>query len=263
MHIKKIHMSKYKRFFDLTIDLGENPRRIVALVGPNGCGKSSVFDAMLYAMKALAPIGNTNSHQDVQYHSLEGKPLYDYQNIQIEIDQGDFLTVYRSKRAQGLEKTIFSFRSSFRYNSGLHISNVQAVDEIQLNNYGASTASDIDQRIEQNYRRLNAKFCHYRDENDLRPSEAKDAIVKYLNDAIKNCLDLEITSMGNIESNEGTLYFKKSDSDIVFDYNVLSAGEKETIDLLLDLYLRKDIYKDSIYIIDEPELHLNTSIQSV
>ena len=48
MHIKKIHMSKYKRFFDLTIDLGENPRRIVALVGPNGCGKSSVFDAMLY-----------------------------------------------------------------------------------------------------------------------------------------------------------------------------------------------------------------------
>lgn len=261
MHIKKIHMSKYKRFFDLTIDLGENPRRIVALVGPNGCGKSSVFDAMLYVMKALAPIGNTNSHQDVQYHSLEGKPLYDYQNIQIEIDQGDFLTVYRSKRAQGLEKTIFSFRSSFRYNSGLHISNVQAVDEIQLNNYGASTASDIDQRIEQNYRRLNAKFCHYRDENDLRPSEAKDAIVKYLNDAIKNCLDLEITSMGNIESNEGTLYFKKSDSDIVFDYSVLSAGEKETIDLLLDLYLRKDIYKDSIYIIDEPELHLNTSIQ--
>lgn len=102
-------MSKYKRFFDLTIDLGENPRRIVALVGPNGCGKSSVFDAMLYVMKALAPIGNTNSHQDVQYHSLEGKPLYDYQNIQIEIDQGDFLTVYRSKRAQGLEKTIFHF----------------------------------------------------------------------------------------------------------------------------------------------------------
>lgn len=53
MHIKKIHMSKYKRFFDLTIDLGENPRRIVALVGPNGCGKSSVFDAMLYAMKGV------------------------------------------------------------------------------------------------------------------------------------------------------------------------------------------------------------------
>ena len=30
---------------------------------------------------------------------------------------------------------------------------------------------------------------------------------------------------------------------------------------MLDLYLRKDFYKDSVYIIDEPELHLNTSIQ--
>lgn len=48
MKIKKIHLNKYKRFHNLTIDLGDNPRRIVALVGPNGCGKSSIFDAMLF-----------------------------------------------------------------------------------------------------------------------------------------------------------------------------------------------------------------------
>lgn len=29
----------------------------------------------------------------------------------------------------------------------------------------------------------------------------------------------------------------------------------------MDLYLRKDFYTDSVYIIDEPELHLNTAIQ--
>ncbi len=75
------------------------------------------------------------------------------------------------------------------------------------------------------------------------------------------CLDLEIISLGNVEENKGMLYFKKSDSDTVFDYNVLSAGEKEVVDILLDLYLRKDKYTESIYIIDEPELHLNTAIQ--
>ena len=48
MKIKKLHLKKYKRFSDLTIDLGETPKRIIALVGPNGCGKSSVFDAMLF-----------------------------------------------------------------------------------------------------------------------------------------------------------------------------------------------------------------------
>lgn len=48
MKIKKLHLKKYKRFSDLTIDLAETPKRIIALVGPNGCGKSSVFDAMLF-----------------------------------------------------------------------------------------------------------------------------------------------------------------------------------------------------------------------
>ena len=45
MKIKKIRLkNSYKRFSDLTIDLGDNPKRVVALVGPNGCGKSSVLD---------------------------------------------------------------------------------------------------------------------------------------------------------------------------------------------------------------------------
>ena len=52
MKIRKIRMKEYKRFYDLTIDLGDAPKRIVALVGPNGCGKSSVFDAMLFLAKA-------------------------------------------------------------------------------------------------------------------------------------------------------------------------------------------------------------------
>ena len=56
-------------------------------------------------------------------------------------------------------------------------------------------------------------------------------------------------------------FFRKDDTPNAFEYNVLSAGEKEVVDILLDLYLRKDEYIDSIYIIDEPELHLNTAIQ--
>ena len=47
----------------------------------------------------------------------------------------------------------------------------------------------------------------------------------------------------------------------MFEFNVLSAGEKEAVDILLDLYLRKDDYDDTIFLIDEPELHINTAIQ--
>ena len=60
MKIRTVHLKDYKRFHDLTIDLGENPKRIIALVGPNGCGKSSVFDGMLFLNEAYDHIGNSS-----------------------------------------------------------------------------------------------------------------------------------------------------------------------------------------------------------
>ena len=77
MRIKKIHLVKYKRFYDLSIDLGDEPKRIIALVGPNGCGKSSVFDAMLFHNNAYNRLGDFG-HKDYTYHSLEKTLLYGY-----------------------------------------------------------------------------------------------------------------------------------------------------------------------------------------
>ena len=115
--------------------------------------------------------------------------------------------------------------------------------------------------MEENYRRLHAKYNDYRDSTDSKPSVAKAKIIGDLNASLMKCLDLEIESLGNIEANQGTLYFKKSDHPKPFEFNVLSAGEKEAVDILLDLYLRKDDYDDTVFLIDEPELHINTAIQ--
>ena len=261
MRIRKIQLKNgYKRFYDLTIDLGSDPKRIIALVGPNGCGKSSVLDGLLFHNAAYHQIGNKGG-KDHYYHSMTQTPNFNYQNIVIDLDKGSFGELKQQRQNVGTENTLFSFRSPYRYNSNLKVHESRATTEIRLNNYGASTSSDLDDKMEENYRRLKIKYDRYLNSQDCTPSQAKTKIIGDLNTSLNNCLDLKITSIGNIEAGEGTLYFKKNDHPKDFEFNVLSAGEKEVVDLLLDLYLRQDEYNDTIFLIDEPELHINTSIQ--
>ena len=190
MRLKKVRLKNgYKRFRDLTIDLGENPARIVALVGPNGCGKSSVLDGLLYHARAYCQLGSGSS-RDHTYHSMDNVPSFDFQNVEIEFTGGRYADVRQQRRADGKEGTIFSFRSPYRYNSHLKITETRATSEIRLNNYGATDASSLDAKMEENYRRLYAVYNRYMETEDVKPSEAKAKIIGDLNQSIQNCLDL-------------------------------------------------------------------------
>lgn len=263
MRIKKIQLKNgYKRFFNLTIDLGDEPKRIIALIGPNGSGKSSVFDGMLFYNSAYGSIGDmTIAQKGYEYHSMDKAPNYSYENIIIDFIEGSFNKILSAKQKAGIGNTIFSFRSPYRYNSNLKVTQSSALPELRLNNYGAKASSDLDAKMGINYRRLNIKYNRYLHDQDCTPSQAKTKIIGDLNNSLKNCLDLEITGIGNIESGQGSIYFKKSDQLSEFDFNVLSSGEKEVVDILLDLYLRADVYNDTVFLLNEPELHVNTSIQ--
>ena len=57
MKIKSIHLKDFKRFTDLTIEGLPETAKLVVMIGPNGCGKSSVFDALncyTYIVKSSA-----------------------------------------------------------------------------------------------------------------------------------------------------------------------------------------------------------------
>ena len=50
MNVTRLHLANFKRFTDLTIDLTScaGAPKLVLLIGANGSGKSSVFDAFEY-----------------------------------------------------------------------------------------------------------------------------------------------------------------------------------------------------------------------
>jgi hypothetical protein len=221
-----------------------------------------VLDALLFKQTNQYQQIGTGS-RDHTYHSMSGLPINASESVHIEFDNGAFDSVWQEKLRLGENKrnTLISFRSCYRYNNQVKIAESRAMSPIGLNNYGAAVAADLDSKMEDNYRRLQAKFNRYRDDKDVKPSEAKAHIIGELNASLKRCLDLELDNLGNLEANEGTLYFRKPDYPKAFEFNVLSAGEKEAVDILLDLYLRRDDYDDTIFLIDEPELHINTAIQ--
>jgi len=51
MKIKEIKINRFKRFTDLTISEIPETAKLVVLVGPNGSGKTSIFEALYHRYK--------------------------------------------------------------------------------------------------------------------------------------------------------------------------------------------------------------------
>ena len=254
MKIAKLTLKKFKRFDDLTINLGDNPARIVALVGPNGCGKSSVFDSFEEKQKDYKHAGRESAEfysKSIFTDGATAQPYARHQAIQIVLADG----------TQNFTNKSFHIRSAYRFTSKLSVESITAMPDILADPSRPISSIALDSRLVENYQRmLGIAYGEFEKKGGQTGDQVRAALMDKINAVLKSVLDVQISSMGNVMERKGQLYFEKENARD-FPYQNLSAGEKEVVDIVLDLIVRAPEFNDTVYCIDEPELHLNTSIQ--
>jgi predicted ATPase len=257
MKINKVRLTQFKRFTDLQIDLGESPKKVVALVGPNGSGKSSVFDAFEEKQKTYK---NANYNPSSSFFS---KLLHLIQGNNQTYDRNNAVKIVKSDGTENFDKKSFYIRTSYRFTPRLNVTEIKQQRDALDDAGRPGSSTELDGRMLENYERMIGtawdEFWN-EDGNGKTGKVTREELTGKINEILGKILDVKISNLGNVVKGRGQLYFEKGDSKD-FPYENLSAGEKEVVDIITDLIIKTREYDDTVFCIDEPELHLNTAIQ--
>lgn len=257
MKLQRVHLKNFKRFTELTIKDIPQEAKVVILVGPNGCGKSSVFDAF-ERLGGIRKAGSIGEQPD--YHRKDpSKPT----EIEVLTDTGKELSL---KNPSNINQTLFYIRSPYRYVGEIRVGQISSLPEVKQDDDRPKRTIDVDLRLARNYQRLLVDPISklYKHEYDnITGKEIREKYLKEINVSLKKILDdLQISDIGDpLDRERNQLYFSKG---IVkqFPFKNLGSGEKEVVDLIIDFIIKKQTFSETIYCIDEPDLHINTAIQS-
>ena len=249
MKIKSIHLHNFKRFTDLKIQNIPETAKLVVLLGPNGCGKSSLFDALHYKSHEYRRLSISS---DLDYYSKTSA-----QKRQIEPIDVKFHNDSQSDKG----KAIY-VRTAYRNDPVLNVGSIQTMSSV-IKETRFKTMIENDAAVTGNYQRLvsNAVEGAFNREDRLKTlGDFQDEILGEIQAAMRRLFpDLVLNSLGN-PLNEKSFTFDKGRSKR-FLYKNLSGGEKSAFDLLLDIFVKKVEYDDTIFCIDEPEAHMNPRLQ--
>ena len=263
MRIKSIELNNFKRFTHLIVDDLPETAKLIVLVGPNGCGKTSLFESFnhYYKYTGYQSIGDFN-----YLAKADGNSVYDNNRwinqstniVNIQFFDVNFPKEFGKSNIRGH----FYFRSAYRNEADFKIDSMQRQDD-PTEKIRLKTLIQNDMTVSSNYQRLVADTISdvYDPGNDEKTIKSlREELTGRVKSALSNVFnDLNFSSIGN-PLNNGSFYFSKGSVND-FHYCNLSSGEKAAFDLILDIVIQSKYYPDAIYCIDEPEAHMHTQLQ--
>ena len=200
------------------------------------------------------------SNYDPEYLLRDGEPANSRSRLDAVLSEKSFYmrTAYRSQPhiiipEASLQKITEQMQPSTMER---RFDTMTGNDEAVFSNFQRLTTNAYQESVKQ----INEKENDLKNLGQLRGeisgmfTEIQDAIRRLFTDVVLNDLDI----LPKMESKG--LTFDKGTSENL-PYGNLSGGEKAAFDLLLDIFVKKVEYDDTVFCIDEPEAHMNPRLQ--
>lgn len=255
MKLEGVELEDFKRFTDLTVQGIPGTARLIILVGPNGCGKSSFFDG-LHIWHDMRSGRATRRDLDYYPKTLKNQKWREQEKINIHFHPS------ASQNEQVIKK-LFYFRSAYRNDPEFQFQQLTRTGDL-LDERRTTRMIDNDAAVGINYQRLTSdaiQDAFERSDASITLDDFREGVIGEIKSSFSRLFpDMELNGLGNPLTG-GTFRFTKGTSS-GFLFKNLSGGEKAAFDLILDLVVARRVYDDTVFCIDEPESHMNARLQA-
>ena len=204
MKIKELRLIEFKRFTDLSITDIPETVKLVLLVGPNGSGKTSVFDGLnhWYKYRGFHHLGDKDYCVKATANSIVNSDSWFNDLVRISF-YGE-----SEMRENGVHGS-FYFRTAHRNEPDFTTNNLSRQND-PTGRVTCDALMNTDRTVSENYQRLvsntlSGVFNHQNDNKSVK--ELRQELIGKIKDSLNRVFDdLQLTSIGDPLVN-GSFYF--------------------------------------------------------